>query len=224
MAFIDTVITKVRMGLLFLSEITGLSPIVLVCIIFFLFLFFMLGLIIILKMRGIKKILIDTNRRMNAISIIARQQSSKNSPKINQHIGLSIPNQNSRNRFTNNTHKLNNAQEANAAFSGKDEFQRHGSKEANYKLASKNKEATNNINGGKISKSLANDWHLKSAILKLIDEVDTPLPLQDIGNKLSGEYFDGNYNLILNEIEQLEKEGLIEGTSKGGKVFFRKKA
>jgi hypothetical protein len=211
MAFIDTVITKVRMGLLFLSEITGLSPIVLVCIIFFLFLFFMLGLIIILKLRGIKKILIDTNRRMNAISIIARQQSS-------------IPNQNSRNRFTNNTQKLNNAQEANAAFSGKDEFQRHGSKEANYKLASKNKEATNNINGGKISKSLANDWHLKSAILKLIDEVDTPLPLQDIGNKLSGEYFDGNYNLILNEIEQLEKEGLIEGTSKGGKVFFRKKA
>ena len=164
------------------------------------------------------------NRRMNAISIINRQQSSKNSPKLNQHIGLSIPNQNSRNRFTNNTQKLNNAQEANAAFSGKDELQRHGSKEVNDKLANKNKEATKDINGGKISKSLANDWHLKSAILKLIGEADTPLSLQDIGNKLSGEYFDGNYNLILNELDQLEKEGLIEGTSKGGKVLFRKKA
>ena len=32
MAFIDTVITKVSMGLLLLSEITGLSSIVLVCV------------------------------------------------------------------------------------------------------------------------------------------------------------------------------------------------
>ena len=83
---------------------------------------------------------------------------------------------------------------------------------------------TENFNSEKISESLMSDWHLKSAILKLIDEEDLPLSLQDIGKKLSGEYFDGNYNLILNEIEQLEKEGFLEGTSKGGKVLFRKKA
>ena len=139
------------------------------------------------------------NRRMNAISIINRQQSSKNSPKLNQHIGLSIPNQNSRNRFTNNTQKLNNAQEANAAFSGKDELQKNGSKEIDGKLEIKNKETTKNFNSENISKSLTSDWHLKSAILKLIDEENLPLSLQDIGKKLSGEYFDGNYNLILNE-------------------------
>ena len=223
MAFIDTMITEVSIVLSFLSEITGLSSIVLICIISFLFLFFIFGLIILLKLRGIKKILIDMNRRMNAISIIARQQSSKNTPKINQHIGLSIPSQNSRNRFINSTQKLNNAQEANAALSGKDELQRHGSKERNDKLAGKSKETTNDFIKEEIPKSLTSDWHLKSAILKLIDEADIPLSLQDIGNKLSGEYFDGNYNLILNEIEQLEKEELIEGTAKGGKVLFRKR-
>ena len=224
MAFIDTVITEVSIVLSFLSEITGLSSIVLICIISFLFLFLIFGLIILLKLRGIKKILIDMDRRMNAISIIARQQSSKNTPKINQQIGLSIQNQNTRNRFTNSTQKLNNAQETNASFPGKDESQRHGRKDKNDKLTGKSKETANDFIKEEVPKSLTSDWHLKSAILKLIDKADIPLSLQDIGNKLSGEYFDGNYNLILNEIEQLEKEGLIEGTSKGGKVLFRKKA
>ena len=85
MVFIDTVTTKVSIVLSFLSEITGLSSIVLICILFFLFLFFIFGLIILLKLRGIRKILIDINRRMNAISIISRQQSSKNSPKSRSH-------------------------------------------------------------------------------------------------------------------------------------------
>ena len=223
MVFIDTVITKVSIVLSFLSEISGLSSIVLICILFFLFLFFIFGLIILLKLRGIRKILIDINRRMNAISIISRQQSSKNTPKSNQHIGQSITSQNARNRFIDSIQKSNNAHEANAAFSGKDELQKHGSKEINDKLASKNRETAKNFNSEKIPESLTSDWHLKSAILKLIDEEDLPLSLQDIGKKLSGEYFDGNYNLILNEIEQLEKEGLLEGTSKGGKVLFRKK-
>ena len=223
MAFIDTVIAKVRIVLSFLSEITGLSSIVLICIISFLCLFLIFGLIILLKLRGIKKILIDMDRRMNAISIIARQQSSKNTPKISQRIGLSTQSQNSRNRFIDSTQKLNNAPETNAAIPDKDEPQRHNSKDRNDKLAGKSKETTNDFIKEEIPKSLTSEWHLKSAILKLIDGADIPLSLQDIGKNLSGEYFDGNFNLILNEIEQLEKEGLIEGTSKGGKVLFKKK-
>jgi len=38
---------------------------------------------------------------------------------------------------------------------------------------------------------------------------------------LSGKHFDGNYHPLLNELGQLEKEGQIEGTSKGGKVYYR---
>ena len=223
MTFINTVISEVSIVLSLLSEITGLSSIVLICILSFLFLFFIFGLIILLKLRGIKKLLIDVDRRMNAISIIARQQTSKYDPTINQHTSQSIPSQNTQDKIEDRIQKLNNAQEANTTLSVQDELQGPGSKEIKDKLPSKNLDITNNFDSEKISKPLTSDWHIKSAILKLINEDDKPLTLQDIGKKLSGEYFDGNYNLILNELDQLEKEGLIEGASKGGKVLFRKK-
>ena len=223
MAFIDKVISEVSIVLSHLSETTGLSSIVLIFTFAFLLVFLIFGLIILLKLRGIKIILIDVSRRMNAISITSRQQSSKYNSKINQLSRPSIPSQNTQDRFIDSTQKFNNAQETITTSSVQDELQGHGSKEINDKLANKNRETTKNFNGEKISKSLTSDWHLKSAILKLMDEEDLPLSLQDIGKKLSGEYFDGNYNLILNEIGQLEKEELIEGTSKGGKVLFRKR-
>jgi hypothetical protein len=223
MAFIDMVISKVSIVLSHLSEITGLSSIVLICTFSFLFLFLIFGLIILLKLRGIKKILIDVNRRMNAISIISRQQSSKYNPKINPHIRLSTLSQNTQDSFIDSTQNFNNAQEFNATSSVQDEHQGNGSEEISDKLSSRNRETTDNFDIEEISKPLTSDWHIKSAILKLINENDQPIYMQDIGKKLSGEYFDGNYSLILNVLNQLEKEGLIEGTSKGGKVLYRKK-
>ena len=223
MTFIDKVVSEVSPILSHLSETTGLSSIVLIYTFAFLFLFFIIVLIILLKLRGIRKSIIDVNKRMNAISIISRKQSSKYNPKINPQMRLSTPNQNTQDRFIDSTQKLNNVQEANATSSAQDELQRNGSKEIMDKLSSKSKKTPDNFNIEKISKPLTNDWQLKSAILKLLNEDDAPLSMQDIGKKLSGEYFDGNYNLILNELDQLEKEGSIEGTSKGGKAIFRKK-
>ena len=223
MAFIDRMISEVSIVLSHLSETTGLSSIVLICSFAFLLVFFIFGLIILLKLRGIKKILIDVNRKMNAISIISRQQSSKNDLKINQLTRPSIPSQNTQDRFIDSTQKFNNAQVANTTSSVQDELQGYGSKEISDKFSSKNRETTDNSDIEKSSKPLTSDWHIKSAILKLINADDQPVSMQDIGKKLSGEYFDGNYTLILNELDQLEKEGLIEGTAKNGKVIFRKK-
>ena len=70
---------------------------------------------------------------------------------------------------------------------------------------------------------MTSDPQLKSAILKLINIDNIPVSLQDIGKKLPGKYFNGNYNLILNQLKQLEKEGQIEGFLKSGKVYFVKK-
>jgi len=217
------VVSEVSPVLSHLSETTGLSSIVLIYTFAFLFLFFIIVVIILLKLRGIRKSIIDVNKRMNAISIISRKQSSKYNPKINPQMRLSTPNQNTQDRFIDSTQKLNNVQEANTTSSAQDELQKNGSKQIMDKLSSKSKKTPDNFNIEKISKPLTTDWQFKSAILKLIDEANLPLSLQDIGKKLSGEYFDGNYNLILNEIGQLEKEELIEGTSKGGKVLFRKR-
>jgi len=223
MTFIDKVVSEVSPVLSHLSETTGLSSIVLIYTFAFLFLFFIIVLIILLKLRGIRKSIIDVNKRMNAISIISRKQSSKYNPEINPQMRLSTPNQNTQDRIIDNTQKLNNAQEADTTFSVQDASRKHRSKEISDKLSSQNRETTDNFDIEKISKPLTNDWHFKSAILKLINEDDIPVSLQDIGKKLSPEYFDGDYSLILNELGQLEKEGLIEGTSKSGKVLFRKK-
>ena len=94
MAFINKVISEVSLALEYLSEITGVSSIFLICIISLVFLFFIFWFIILLKLRGIRKILIDVSRRMNAISIISRQQSSKKNPTINQHNSQSSPSDN----------------------------------------------------------------------------------------------------------------------------------
>ena len=223
MAFINKVISEVSLALEYLSGVAGVSSIFLICIISLVFLFFIFWFIILLKLRGIRKILIDVSRRMNAISIISRQQSSKKNPTINQHNSQSSPSDNTQDKYVDRTQKLNNAQETNTIYSVQNELQRHGSKEERDKLRGNNLDTANNSNREEISKRLKSDWNLKSAIIKLVNENDAPVSLQDIGNNLSGEYFDGNYSLILNELEQLEEEGLIVGTAKNGKVLFKKK-
>ena len=47
--------------------------------------------------------------------------------------------------------------------------------------------------------------------------------MEEKPKNLSGKYFGGNYHLILNELEQLEKEGQIEGFSTSGNAHFIKK-
>ena len=223
MAFIDKVVSEVSLALEYLSEATGVSSIILICIISLVFLFFIFWFIILLKLRGIRKILIDVNRRMNAISIISRQHSSNYNPTINQQAYQPIPRQNTQDKFAHRTQKLDDAKKSNTTFSVQDEPHGHGSKENNDKLSTKDLDITKNLERQKTTKPLPNDWYIKSAIYKIIDESHQPVSLQEIGQRLSGEYFDGNYNLILNELEQLEKEGLIEGTSNSGKVLFKKK-
>ena len=60
-------------------------------------------------------------------------------------------------------------------------------------------------------------------VLDLISNDDRGIGLQDIVKNLSVEYFDGNYNPILNTLDELEREEKIEGQSISGKLFFRKK-
>jgi len=223
MALIDKLISEISNVLEYFSETTGLSSIFLICTICLVFLFFIFWLIILLKIRGIRKILIDINRRMNAISIISRQQSSRYNPTINQQTSQPTTIKNTQDKFVQRTQKLDNAHESNTTFSVQDESQGHGSKKNNYKSSSKDLDITKNLERQEITKSFPSHWSIERAIYKIIDESYQPVSLHEIGQRLSGEYFDGNYNLILNTLERLEKEGLIEGSSKSGKVLFKKK-
>jgi hypothetical protein len=79
------------------------------------------------------------------------------------------------------------------------------------------------IEGEEFASSLISNSGLKEKILDLISQTDKSISLQHLVNHLSGRYFDGNYHPILNELEQLEREGEIEGQVINGKVFFKKK-
>jgi hypothetical protein len=88
-------------------------------------------------------------------------------------------------------------------------------------LPSKNIDHTTNISIENFSDPITGNTELKSTILKLIKASDLLVSLNHIARSLSGKHFDGNYHPLLNELGQLEKEGQIEGTSKGGKVYYR---
>ena len=81
----------------------------------------------------------------------------------------------------------------------------------------------NGLEGEAFTSSLINNSDLKNEVLGLISKTDKSISLQHLVKHLSGNYFDGNYHPVLNQLEQLETEGKIEGQVINGKVFYKKK-
>ena len=87
----------------------------------------------------------------------------------------------------------------------------------------KNTKTTSGIKSEEFASSLISNSGLKKKILDLISKTDKSISLQHLVKHLSGKHFDGNYHPILNELEQLEREGEIEGQVITGKVYFKRK-
>ncbi len=90
-------------------------------------------------------------------------------------------------------------------------------------LSIKPAKTKNGLNGEAFTSSLINNSDLKNEVLGLISKTDKSISLQHLVKHLSGNYFDGNYHPVLNQLEQLETEGKIEGQVINGKVFYKKK-
>ena len=90
-------------------------------------------------------------------------------------------------------------------------------------LSIKRTKTVADIKGDEFASSLISNSGLKEKILDLISQTDKSISLQHLVKHLSDKYFDGNYHPILNELEQLEREGEIEGQVINGKIFFKKK-
>jgi len=86
----------------------------------------------------------------------------------------------------------------------------------------KNAKTNTSLKNEEFTSSLINNSDLRNKILDLISQTDKSISFQQLVKHLSGKYFDGNYHPILNELEQLEKEGEIEGQAIAGKVFYKK--
>lgn len=86
-----------------------------------------------------------------------------------------------------------------------------------------NAKTSADLQNEEFASSLVNNSDLRNKIRDLISQTDKSISFQHLVKHLSGKYFDGNYHPILNELEQLEKEGEIEGQVITGKVFYKKK-
>ena len=102
-------------------------------------------------------------------------------------------------------------------------FKRHVLGKIKDYLSIKKTKTTAGIKSEEFASSLIRNSGLKKKILDLISKTDKSISLQHLVKHLSGKHFDGNYHPILNELEQLEREGEIEGQVITGKVFFKKK-
>lgn len=221
MAFIDTIISEVSLILSYLSEIVGLTPIGLISALALLVLLFILGIFIIIEFIRIRQILMDVNRRI----VVMGQKAVQHSPesKLKKIFDDKRMLDQKQNNIYESTHQLDDAEQSMRTFSVPDELQIHGRDGLSGKLKGKTIGNTSEINIEDSSDPLTSNQELKIAVLKLLNASDMPLSLKYLAENLSDQYFDGNYNPILSELGQLEKEGQIEGTSKGGKVYFRKK-
>jgi len=90
-------------------------------------------------------------------------------------------------------------------------------------LSIKPAKSESGLKGEAFTSSLINNSDLKKEVLGLISKTDKSISLQHLVKNLSGNYFDGNYHPVLNQLEQLETEGKIEGQVINGKVFYKKK-
>jgi len=90
-------------------------------------------------------------------------------------------------------------------------------------LSIQKRQTNSDPNSEDFASSLLSNSGLRKKILDLISKTDKSISLQHLAKHLSENYFDGNYHPILNELEQLEREGEIEGQVINGRVFFKKK-
>jgi hypothetical protein len=102
-------------------------------------------------------------------------------------------------------------------------FKRHVLEKMKDYLSIKKTKTTAGIKSEEFASSLTSNSDLKKKIFDIISKTDKSISLQHLVKHLSGKYFDGNYHPILNELEQLEREGEIEGQVINGRVFFKKK-
>jgi len=217
----DNIISVVSQILSYLAELTGLTPIGLMSILALILLLCIVGIFILIKFKRIRKILMDVNQRIIVLGQKLEQSSPKtNLKKISPYKMIFDPDQD---KLNDSDEQYNDAQGEKPTIPVQNKFQRHGSQRISDTLLSKKRETTANITIEEFSEPLTSDPELKSAILKLMQGSDMPISLKYIVKNLSGKYFGGNYHLILNELEQLEKEGQIEGFSRSGKAHFIKK-
>jgi len=176
---------------------------------------------ILFKLRRTDRVLIAVERELDAFARNLEQSSpgvnlSQNHPNK----GKSDPN---RDKLTDKPKQDDVTQKAGTVSVVLEGFKRHVLGKMKDYLSIKKTKTTAGIKSEEFASSLISNSGLKKKIFDIISKTDKSISLQHLVKHLSEKYFDGNYHPILNELEQLEREGEIEGQVINGKVFFKKK-
>ena len=176
---------------------------------------------ILFKLRRTDRVLIAVERELDAFARNLEQSSpgvnlSQNHPNK----GKSDPN---RDKLTDKPKQDDVTQKAGTVSVVLEGFKRNVLGKMKDYLSIKKTKTTAGIKSEEFASSLISNSGLKKKIFDIISKTDKSISLQHLVKHLSEKYFDGNYHPILNELEQLEREGEIEGQVLNGKVFFKKK-
>jgi hypothetical protein len=204
-----------------LSESAGLHPNIMICMLLFLILLFISAGFILLKLRRADRVLISVERELDALARnLGEPSPGANLSQNHPNKGQGDPNLD---KLTDNPKKDDVSEKTGTDSMVPEGFNRHVLGKMKDYLSIKKTKTTAGIKSEEFASSLINNSGLKNKILDLISKTDKSISLQHLVKHLSEKYFDGNYHPVLNELEQLERDGEIEGQVISGKVFFKKK-
>ena len=176
---------------------------------------------VLLKLRNADRVLIAVDSELDALALNFGQPSAEvNLSQNHPNKGSSDP---GRGKLAENPKQDEVTQKAAAVSIVGQDLKRHVLGKINDYLSIKTWKTTAGIKNKEFISSLNGNSGLQNEILDLINKTDKSISLQHLAKHLSQKYFDGNYHPILNELEQLERNGEIEGQVINGKVFFKKK-
>jgi len=206
-----------------LAESAGMHPIVVVFMLLLLLLLFISAGFVLLKLRNADRVLIAVDSELDALALNFGQPSAEvNLSQNHPNKGSSDP---GRGKLAENPKQDDVTQKAGTVSIVGQDLKRHVLWKINDYLSIKKwkRKTTAGIKNEEFISSLNDNSGLQNEILDLINKTDKSISLQHLAKHLSQKYFDGNYHPILNELEQLERNGEIEGQVINGKVFFKKK-
>ena len=176
---------------------------------------------ILFKLRRTDRVLIAVERELDAFA----RNLEQSSPGVNlsQNHPNKVKSDPNRDKLTDKPKQDDVAHKAGAVSIVLEGFKRQVLGKIKDYLSIKKTKTTAGIKSEEFASSLINNSGLKKKIFDIISKTDKSISLQHLVKHLSEKYFDGNYHPILNELEQLEREGEIEGQVINGKVFFKKK-
>ena len=206
-----------------LAESARMHPIVVVFMLLLLLLLFISAGFVLVKLRNADRVLIAVDNELDALALNFGQPSAEvNLSQNHPTKGNSDP---GRGKLAENPKQDDVTQKAGTVSIVGQDLKRHVLWKINDYLSIKKwkRKTTAGIKNEEFISSLNDNSGLQNEILDLINKTDKSISLQHLAKHLSQKYFDGNYHPILNELEQLERNGEIEGQVINGKVFFKKK-